>query len=291
MKIYYLFVLFLNIIQIKSYIYEKIKSFENKTINLNSSNRFKIYELEHVDKNRFYIGNIYIYFSKINSISINISVYYNENQIYVDEENEEILNFDAQKTLNHSFISFSSHKGKIFLIFSNFKQDFSDNFQLIDTFAYSDITDYDIFKYTYKFEPLIEIYDTRRISFSFNNRIKQKNYIYYQIYNAYSPSSGAITIETKTSKIDLKSEFDNGVTKISKFKNETINIEFHAGFDPSTGAEMEYFDYYEILIFYSDYKNIYPLYNNETSFSYIPSINHQLIIYSLILIRHIKIYF
>ena len=38
---------------------------------------------------------------------------------------------------------------------------------------------------------------------------------------------------------------------------------------------MEYFDYYEILIFYSDYNNIYPLYNNETSFSYIPSINHQ----------------
>ena len=62
MKIYYLFVLFFNIIQIKSYIYEKIKSFENKTINLNSSNRFKIYELEHVDESGSYIGNIYIFF-------------------------------------------------------------------------------------------------------------------------------------------------------------------------------------------------------------------------------------
>ena len=270
-----IFLLFIKVIQIASYKYEKINSFENKTIYLNSTNRYIIYELEHIDENRFYKGKIYIYFSKINTIPINISIYYNESHIYVDEEKEKILNFDEQQTLNDSFVSFYSHVGKIYLVFSNFKQDFSDNFQLIDTFGYSDITDYDIFKYTYKFEPLDDEFDTRRITFSFNNSIKQKNFIYYQIYNAYSESSGAMTVKTKTSKISLRADILEGVTDISKFKNESINIEFHAGFDCIFGTKMEYFDYYDILIFYSDYEYIYPLYNNETSFSFIPSIHHQ----------------
>ena len=274
-----LFLILINIIELKSYIYEKIYSFENKTINLNSTKKYIIYELEHeiID----YIGDIYIYFSKKNNISINITVYYNDSKININEEKKEILDYDEQKILNNnSFLKFKSHRGNMYFIFSNFKTEFSDNIQLVDTNGYSDITNYDIFKYIYKFEPLQDNEDSRTISFSFKNNIKQKNYIHYQFFNEYSDSSGLVTLETNESKIRLNYDsiyyFDTGKVDISKFKNETINIRFIVGYSFKAYSKKGYFDYYEVLIFFSDYEQIYPLINNENSFSYIPSISQQI---------------
>ena len=122
-------------------------------------------------------------------------MYYNENDININEENEKIINYNEQKALNNnSFLKFESHRGNMYFIFSNFNEDFSDNIQLVDTYGYSDITNYDIFKYIYKFEPLKDYEDFRTISFSFKNNIKQKNCIHYQFFNEYSDSGGPVFI-------------------------------------------------------------------------------------------------
>ena len=58
-----------------------------------------------------------------------------------------------------------------------------------------------------------------------------------------------------------------GIVDLRNFKNETINIKI-VGDEYVWGI---HFDKFEILIYYSDYEFTYPIYNNETSYAFIPS--------------------
>ena len=66
-----------------------------------------------------------------------------------------------------------------------------------------------------------------------------------------------------------KNNYERGGTvDLRNFKNETINIKIIA----DSYILGDIIDSFEILIYYSEYENTYPIYNNETSFVFIPSI-------------------
>ena len=61
---------------------------------------------------------------------------------------------------------------------------------------------------------------------------------------------------------------------MSYYKNETININFYIN------SLWKVINSFELLIYYSDYKNTFSIINEENSYSYIPSIiNHQYYIF------------
>ena len=112
-----------------NYTIYKINNFENMTINLYENKRYLIYEYENKEN-----GIIYVYFSNGNIGSTKISVYYDIFKINVNEERREILDFEEQKDLDKkTFLSFKSFIGKIYFIISNYKDDFSDIFYIINT--------------------------------------------------------------------------------------------------------------------------------------------------------------
>ena len=253
----------INISTIKYDIYN-IKSFDNKTINLNEIIRYKIYEFENK-----YNGIIYIYFKNQNMTSTLVSVFNDIYKININEDNGQILGFVEQKFINNNtFLTFQSYIGYMYFVFSNFEEDYSNELYIINNLGYTDITNYEIFKYKYNFQKTTKDKEQRPITFSFKNDVKQKNYLNFQINNEYNyPLYGNIEITTKISnqKIIIK---DLDTFDISQFKNETINIYFNI-------YSFLGLDNYDILIYYSDYAKIFPVMNVENSFAFIPSIKKQ----------------
>ena len=155
----------------QDYEYESINPFENKTIILNETNRFKIYELNNENN-----GIIYIYFNEGNNISTRVSIYYDKKNIKLNEEQDNFVNYIEQKNLfQKKILTFTVNAGKTYFVISNFIRDITDEFHLINILGYYDITNYEHFKYLYN----LEIIKRNNISFSFDNKIKKK--IFYII--------------------------------------------------------------------------------------------------------------
>ena len=280
-----LILIFLQITLLKCYKIEPIYPLENKTINLNNTNKYVIYEFQNelID----YLGSIYIYFRNYtqnnnNNITAKITSYYNISNISINEESGEISNYNEQQILyNNTFLTFNSYKGKIYFVISNFNQSFSAKMHLLNNYGYTDITNYDIFRYTYFFEPLNREYffDSRYITFSIKNDIIKKNYLNFHIFNENSKTGGGFHAIGKISRKSIDQryiyKYEDGILDISKFQNETILIHLSIGYDIDDKDPLPYLDYFEILIFYSEYDNFYPLYNLESSFAFIPSIRKQ----------------
>ena len=249
----------------KEYEFESIEPFENKSIVLNETNKFKIYELNNTND-----GIIYIYFKEGGHISTRVSIYYNKYNIQLNEEQNNFVNYIEQKNLyQKKIITFTVNKGTIYFVISNFDRDITEEFHLINNLGYYDITKYELFKYFYNF-PTVK---RNNISFSFDNRKKQKNFLYYQINDFLPEMRDETEIKTNTSNknlnIDKKSIKNSGIIDISKYKNETINIRFI--------IHTEYTSYslnqgFELLIYYSDYKYTFQIMNKESSIIYVPSI-------------------
>ena len=307
-----LILVFLQISLLKCYRIEPILPLENKTINLNETNKYIIYEFNNRIIDR--LGNIYIYFTNHsnnnsnNSISVLITAYYSISNICINEETGEIFNYDEQQVYtNNTYLKFNSSKGIMYFVISNFNHSFSAKMHLFNNFGYTDITDFDFFRLTFYFEPLdpVDIYDARFISFSIRNDVKKKNIINFHIFNENSKTDGSISAKTNITKkwldtIDML--YERGALDMGEFKNETILFYFVVGYHYSDYDDdchyhhyneecpMPYFDYYEILIFCTDYySSLYPLYNNESSFVFVPSIKQQTY-YLLIRLMHINLY-
>ena len=237
----------LKVILINSYQIESIKPFEKKNFNLNEEETYKIYEFYN-DKE----GTIYVYFKVGNIMSTKVSVYYNEYEININEKTQEVLDYKEQKTLyEKSFLNFYSFNGKMYFVISNFVRELSDEIHIININSYYDITNYDRFQYLYKFSQTVTSYETKYITFSFKNDVKKKNYLHYQLDNFKYSFNDLTVISTKSSKLRIWSE-SGKIFDISKFKNETINIEFKI----TSGYA---FNSFNLLIYYSDYKNIFVL--------------------------------
>ena len=242
-----------------------IKPFENKTIALNESSRYIIYEFDNE-----YNGTIYIYFDYGNNTSTKVTTYYDIYEINIDEDNGQLFNFKDQKVLNQNktkFLSFkTSNIGKIYFVFSNFDNDYYDKIYIMNNCGYYDITKYEYFNFLYNFEKTNNLLDERIITFSFKNDIKQKNYLYYQINGFNNEIIDNSKIKTKFSQKSLNIE-EQEIIDIGQFKNETINIQLIV-------SSNDEFDSFEIMIFYSDYKNIFELKNTSIE-------NNSLKLYSI----------
>ena len=242
---------------INCYEIEKIQSLEIKNINLNDKNRYVIYELDNQSEEGF----IYVYFTNGNIMSTKVSVFYYDN-IEIDEEEEEILNYIEQKSLYETtYLYFSAKKGKMYFVISNFVRDFSAEMHLLSTHAYTDITKYDIFKYNFKFHEYNSL-----ITFSFDNKIKQKNFLYFQLDNGWPITLEKNSVKTRTFKNALT--IKDGIVDISNFKDEIIDVELKI---THTGRP---FTDYNISIFYSDYKNVFSL-NEENNSLTIPTLKKR----------------
>ena len=248
-----------------------IMPFQNKTFFLNESNRYVIYELKNENN-----GTIYTYFKNGDSLSTKVTVYYDKSKILYNKDNEEFENFVEQKSLyKTTFLTFNSSIGNMYFVISNFDVDFMDDIHIINDLGYYDITNKEYFKYFYKFNKTTSYYDKRTITFSFKNDVKKKNYLSYQINTFRKSINDNTEITTKQSNMILnvkkyaKTNIEHGGTvDLSNFKNETINIKIIA----DSYVWTDVFDSIEILIYYSEYENTYPLYNNENSYAFIPSI-------------------
>lgn len=248
-----------------------IMPFQNKTFILNESNRYVIYELKNENN-----GTIYTYFKIGDSLSTKVTVYYDKSKILYNKDNEEFENFVEQKSLyKTTFLTFNSSIGNMYFVISNFDVDFMDDIHIINDLGYYDITNEEYFKYFYKFNKTTSYYDKRTITFSFKNDVKKKNYLSYQINTFRKSINDNTEITTKQSNLVLnvkkyaKSNIEHGGTvDLSNFKNETINIKIIA----DSYVWTDIYDSFEILIYYSEYANTYPLYNNENSFAFIPSL-------------------
>jgi len=248
-----------------------IMPFENKTLILNESNRYVIYEFKNENN-----GTIYTYFKNGDSLSTKVTVYYDKSKILYNKDNEEFENFVEQKSLyKATFLTFNSSIGNMYFVISNFDADFKDDIHIINDLGYYDITNKEYFKYFYKFNKTTRYYDKRTITFSFKNDVKKKNYLSYQINTFRKSINDNTEITTKQSNMVLnvkkfaKSNIEHGGTvDLSNFKNETINIKIIA--DEYIWGNS--YDSIEILIYYSEYANTYPLYNNENSYAFVPSL-------------------
>ena len=241
---------------------ESIQPFENKTINLNNEKRYIVYELDNLNE-----GTIYVYFKEGEVMSTEVSVYYNMSEIKINEEKGEILDYIQKDNLHEKkFLKFTAYIGKMYFVISNFIRNIDDEMHIINKDGYYDITNYDSFKYLYNFDPVKTSYDRETITFSFKNDVKQKNYLYYQINHFKSSFNDYSVFMTKNSQNKLIVE-ENRIVDISNFKNETINIQLAI----SSGYEFKAF---EIVIYYSEYKNVFPILNIENSLTFIPSIKN-----------------
>ena len=279
LNIIFLLVLFIKFTFISCQNIISIMPFENKTFILNESNRYVIYEL----KNE-YNGTIYTYFKNEGILSTKVTVYYDKNKILYNKDNEEFENFIEQKSLyKTTYLTFNSSIGNMYFVISNFDVDFMDDIHIINDLGYYDITNKEYFKYFYKFNKTTRYYDKRTITFSFKNDVKKKNYLTYRINTFRNSINDNTEITTNQSKIALnvkklnKNNYERGGTvDLRNFKNETINIKIIA----DSYVWTDIIDSFEILIYYSEYENTYPIYNNETSFVFIPSIiEHPYYIY------------
>ena len=280
-----LILVLLQISLLNCYNIEPIYPLENKTINLNDTNKYIIYEFN--NKIRDELGNIYIYFTNHNNnnndkTSVLISVYYSINNISINEEAGDIINYDEQQIYtNNTFLKFNSKEGMMYFVISNFNQNFSAKMHLFNNYGYTDITDYEFFRLTFYFEPLDREYNHARehITFSIQNDVKKKNIINYHIFNENSKTYGWLFAKTNITEKRLDTmymQYEWATLEMGEFKNETILLELSIGYHYEEKPPLPYFDYYEILIFCTDYYySLYPLYNNESSFLFIPSIKKQ----------------
>ena len=200
-----------------------IKPFENYAFDLNEKKRYVIYEFKN-DNN----GTIHTYFKNGNILSTKVAVYYDKNKINFDENNQEFVNYEEQKSLYKTTnLTFNAYIGNMYFVISNFNRDFTDIIQIINNLGYYDSTNKETFKYLYKFNLTKKTYEKRIITFSFKNDIK-KNYLYYQIDILKSVKDYS-EITTKDSKMSLKIiklNENTGIVDLSSYKNETINIKF-----------------------------------------------------------------
>ena len=250
-----------------------INPFEKKNFILNEANRYVIYKFENSK-----IGTIHTYFDYGNILSTKVTVYYDKNKIYYDKNKEEFVNYDEQKNLyKTSNLTFNSFNGNMYFVISNFIRDITDNIHIINNLGFYDITNKETFKYLYKFNLTEKVWDKRNITFSFDNNIKKKNYLYYQIdyRNSISDLSEIITNKSKQKLKIIKLNENTGMVDLSHYKNETININI------SINSYWEVINSFELLIYYSDYKNTFSIINEENSYAFIPSIiKHQYFIFA-----------
>ena len=201
-----LILVFLQISLLKCYRIEQILPLENKTINLNETNKYIIYEFNNRIRDR--LGNIYIYFTNHNNsnngnISVLITAYYSISNISINEETGQIFNYDEQQIYtNNTYLKFNSNKGIMYFVISSFNHSFSAKMHLFNNYGYTDITDYDFFRLTFYFEPLdtVDIHDVRYITFSIRNDVKKKKIINYHIFNENSKTDGWLYAETNITK-------------------------------------------------------------------------------------------
>ena len=147
----------------------------------------------------------------------------------------------------------------MYFVISNFKINFNDNIHLMNNYGYSDISNYEIFEYNFRYDSLNETVQ-RDITFSIKNDIIKKNYVIIQYMGNFQ--SYGTRVETKISK-NLIKEILYYTYNISNYKNETINI--HLKVTTQKG------NYYRILISYCDYENVYLLRKGEPNFFLIPN--------------------
>ena len=294
-----LILVLLQISLLNCYKIEPIYPLENKTINLNETNKYLIYEFN--NKIRDKLGNIYIYFTNHNSnndqTSVLISAYYSINNISINEETGDIINYDEQQIYNNNtYLKFNSKEGMMYFVISNFNQNFSAKMHLFNNYGYTDITDYEFFRLTFYFEPLDSenIHARERITFSIRNDIKKKNIINYHIFNENSKTDGWVFAKTNITQKSLDTmytQYEWGTLDMGNFKNETILLELSIGYHYNEKYPLPYFDYYEILIFCTDYRySLYPLYNNESSFLSFQALKSKLITFLLIRLMLINLY-
>ena len=230
----------------KNYEIHNIKPFENVKVELNETNRYIIYEFDNEHN-----GTIYIYFNDEYLNNAIISAYSDAYKIYINEQKGELLYFNEQKTYNkNKFLTFKAFSGKMYFVISNYNNDFSNTIYIMNNFGFTDITNYEVYQYTYNFETINNPNEERIITFSFKNDIKQKNYLYYQLKsNNASYINDYTIIKTKLSEMFLNIENEE-IIDISNFRNETINIQFNF-------SSLYTIDSIELLIFYSEYRNIF----------------------------------
>ena len=133
----------------------------------------------------------------------------------------------------------------MFFVVSNFKDNFSDKLHIINPNEYNDITNYEYFRYTYKFDKSSN--DEKIIRLYFNNSIHKNKFLNYQIKNINYPITEKVQVKAIPSNksIDESKEIFN----ITKYLNETINIEI-------TVTSFHTINSFDILIFYSEHGNI-----------------------------------
>ena len=234
-----LILVFLQLSLLKCYRIEPILPLENKTINLNETNKYIIYEFNNRKIDR--LGNIYIYFTNHNNsnnanISVLITAYYSISNISINEETGQIFNYIEQQVYtNNTYLKFNSREGIMYFVISSFNHSFSAKMHLFNNYGYTDITDYDFFRLTFYFEPLdtVDIHDVRFITFSIRNDVKKKNIINYHIFNENSKTDGWLYAETNITKKRLDTMYmmyEYGYLEMGKFKNETILLELLVGY-------------------------------------------------------------
>ena len=246
-----------------------IKPMEIKSFELNYDNyQFIIFRFDNQ-----YTGEIYISLidTSYSARGINVTLFYDIYKININKVNHQIVNYKIQKQFtDNNLLIFPGYIGQnYFLISDKYKTNFAAKISILNNNGYNDITDYEIFQYIFKFDST----DNIVITFSFKNDIKQKNFLYYQIKdNLYAhPLRDNSIIKTKTSQRELIIDKNNGVIDVSNFKNETINIQINV----KVQIIHDIIKSLQILIFYSDYKNLFffnPLENNK---------NNTLVIYSI----------